>query len=100
MRDRQKSKIPTVNVRVKDIETEIILDTGASIDILDKVTFQQINRSNNIILQSSFKCLFVYRSTDKLRTVGQLESLISYQDNQCVMTIDVHKRNHDSLLSC
>ena len=53
MTDRHTSKVPTVKVRVSDIEVEMVVDTGASTDIADETTFQQINRSNNIVLHLS-----------------------------------------------
>ena len=100
MTDRRTSKVPTVKVRVNDVEVEMIVDTGASTDILDEVTFQQIHRRNSIVLQPSSKRLFAYGSTDKLQTAGQFNGFIAYQSNQCVATIHVLKGNHGSLLSC
>ena len=96
---KEKSKIPTVKVTVNDVELEMFLDTGASTDILDEVTFQKINHDNKIILKPSSKRLFAYGASDQLTTIGQFEGTIQYQGIQCCVTIQVLKGDHGSLLS-
>ena len=54
---KDKSKIPTVLVKINNGKTRMIIDTGASIDILDEIAFAHINQKNNITLQPSSMCL-------------------------------------------
>ena len=62
--NKDKSKIPTVNVKVNDVEIEMIVDTGTSTNILDEDTFRQINCNNDAVLQPTTKRLYAYGSTD------------------------------------
>ena len=77
----------------------MIVETGASTDILDEDTFTQINRNKEITLQSTTKRLFAYGSTDQLAAMGQFNSTISFRDNQRDVPIHVLKGSHGSLLS-
>ena len=96
---KDMSKVPTVNVRVNDVDIEMIVDTGASMDILDESAFQTINRNKEIALQPTTKRLFAYGSTDQLATIGQFGGTISFQDKRHETPIHVLKGNHGSLLS-
>ena len=76
---RDKSKIPTVNVKVNDVEIEMIVDTGASTDILDEDTFSQVNRNNVIALQPTAKGIWL---ADQLEAMGQFNSTIAFHDQK------------------
>ena len=96
---KDKSKVPTVTVKINNVETEMIVDTGASTDILDENTFRQINRDNDIVLQPTTKRLFAYGSTSQLPTLGQFNGKISFEDNRQSVPIHVLQGSHGSLLS-
>ena len=76
----------------------MIVDTGASTDILDEDTFRQINHNNDIVLQPTTKRLFAYGSTDQLPMMGQFNGTISFRGNQHGVTIHILKGSHGSLL--
>ena len=61
-----KSKISTVLVKFNNVKTRMIIDTGASTDILNEIAFAHINQKNNITLQPSSKRLLAYGSTNQL----------------------------------
>ena len=63
---QDRSKIPTV---------QMIVDTGASTDILDEETFNKVNQ-RNIVLHPTTKRLFAYGSTTQLYTLGQFDGEI------------------------
>ena len=96
---KDKSKVPTVTVKINNVETEMIVYTGASTDILDENTFRQINRDNDIVLQPTTKRLFAYGSTSQLPTLGQFNGKISFEDNRQSVPIHVLQGSHGSLLS-
>ena len=54
---RDKSKIPTVLVKINNVKTRMIIDTDASTDVLNEIAFTPINQKNNITLQPSSMCL-------------------------------------------
>ena len=51
-----------MSVQVNGTKIEVIVDTGASTDIVDEATFSIVNQLQNIQLQTSTKRLFVYSS--------------------------------------
>ena len=96
---RDRSKIPTVTVRINEVETEMIVDTRASTDIIDESTLQQVDPENKITLQPTTKRLFAYGSTSQLPTLGKFTGNISFQNNEQMVAIHVMKGSHGSLLS-
>ena len=92
-------KIPTVTVRINEVETEMIVDTGASTDIIDESTLQQVDPENKITLQPTTKRLFAYVSTSQLPTLGKFTGNISFQNNEQMVAVHVMKGSHGSLLS-
>ena len=53
--DTRESKIPTMSVMINEIPVDMIIDTGASIDILDETAYRKVNYNGKIILQPSTK---------------------------------------------
>jgi len=93
------SKSPTVLIQISGIAVNMIIDTGASIDILNEATYKKVHKHNNILLTPSQKPLFAYGSATLLKVLGSFRSLISIDDAQCVSTFRVLEGNHSSLLS-
>ena len=92
------SIVPTVSVTIGDIPINMIIDTGASIDILDKPTYHKIHQHNNISLIPSTNCLFVYGSATQLKVIGCFQSPISINDVQYISTFHILEGDHGSLL--
>ena len=83
------SKVPTVSVQISGIMVNTIIDTGASIDILDEATYNKVHRHNNILLTPSLKRLFAYGLATQMKVLGSFRSLISIDNAQCVSTFHV-----------
>ena len=49
--DKTQVKTPTVSLKIDDTIVEMIVDTGASTDILDEATFEKVNHLKHIELQ-------------------------------------------------
>jgi len=83
------SKVPTVLVQISGTTVSMIIDTGASIDILDEATYNKAYKHNNILLTPSLKRLFAYGSATQLKVLISFRSLISIDDAQCISTFHV-----------
>ena len=79
-------KVPKVKVKINDVEVEMIVDTGASTDVIDEVTFRCINHHNNVILQPTIKRLFAYGSS-QLSVLGQFTADIVFQHSRATVPI-------------
>ena len=70
--DENTLSIPKISIEINEVTVDMIVDTGASTDILDEVTYCRINHRLNIKLQPSTKCLFAYGSESQLAVLGNL----------------------------
>ena len=88
-----------MSVQVNGTKIEVIVDTGASTDIVDEATFSTVNQLQNIQLQTSTKRLFVYSSDSQLKVLGKFDAIITFKNRSQISKIHVLQGNHGSLLS-
>ena len=97
--DGNALSIPKVSIKINEVTVDMIVDTGASTDILNEVTYCRINHRQNIKLQPSTKCLFAYGSESQLAILGKFDSTITFKDSHKVSTVHVLQGSHSSVLS-
>ena len=68
--------MPSVNVKVSNVKVKMIIDTGASINIIDEKTFAHISKSTPISLKRTRTKLFAYGSTEQLPVTRQFEAIL------------------------
>ena len=78
--------IPRVTVNINEISVDMVVDTGASIDILDEGTYNKVNHKNTLTLQPSTKCLFAYGSISQLNVLGCCTTTITGKTSKKVVT--------------
>ena len=81
------------------MSVQMIIDTGASTDILDEDAYHRINQQQDIALQPTTKRLFAYGSKSQLTVLGKFEATIAFKNSQKTTTIHVLQGSHGSLLS-
>ena len=64
--DSKLLKMPSVNVKVSNVKVKMIIDTEASINIIDEKTFARNSKSTPISLKRTRTKLFAYGSTEQL----------------------------------
>ena len=94
-----KLKTPETIVEISGVSTKVMIDTGASTDILDESAFRKITESVKIELRESSTRIFAYGSTSQLKVLGKFETDIAARNNKVASTIHVLKGTHGSLLS-
>ena len=93
-------KMPSVNVKVSNVKVKMIIDTGASINIIDEKTYAHISKSTPISLKRTRTWFHHgYGSTEQLPVIGQFEAILETKKRITVSTIHVVKGNCGSLLS-
>ena len=97
--DSHSSKIPTVSVTINETPIDMIIDTGASIDIVDETAYDKVNHNGDITLQLSAKRLFAYGSAEQLNVLGSFDANLAIQNNEKMSTVHVLQGKHGSLLS-
>ena len=88
-----------MKVKINDQPVKMLLDTGASTDILDKATYDKLSAVKPIALTKSPVKIFAYSSQSPLHVVGKFDATIESKRNISVSTIYVLEGSAGSLLS-
>ena len=89
-----KKKPKTTKVKVEDVEIEMIIDSGSSINIVDLDTFNRIKKRNkNLTLISTKTKIFPYAS-QPLKTAGYFNATI--ETDKRITTDKVFVIEHNS----
>lgn len=75
-----------VKVRVGGVPLYMLIDSGASVNVIDKETWTDLKRQNVICVSSTAKpakSLFAYGCTEPLKTAGVFTSEVSIGDQKC-----------------
>ncbi len=94
------NKAPMVTVKVNTIPVRMMIDTGASADIMDETSFNEICECCKINLKPPTKRIFAYGSDSQLVVLGQFTARIGIASLSVESTIHVLQRGNGSLLSC
>jgi len=94
-----KLKVPITNIEVNDVTVQMMIDTGASTDIIDEPTYQLIKQASTVTLEPDSCQIFAYGSKSQLETLGKFTANIRAKDEQKVATFHILSGAHGSLLS-
>ena len=93
------AKTLVIPVSVNNVSVRMMIDTGASTDIIDECSFSDIQQNGEIELLPSTKRIFAYGSDSQLHVLGQFTADIHVGTKHIQSTIHVIRGNHGSLLS-
>ena len=68
---KHAKEIPYVNVKIQGNKLRMTVDTGATINVLDRSTFDQMT---NINLQPTNVKAYAYNTTTPIKFLGKFES--------------------------
>ena len=88
-------RVPETNVEINGVTMKIMIDTGASSDIIDEAAFQMLNQSKPTHLDKDTCCIFACGSLSHLTSPAKFEAIIQ----QTTSTIHVLQGEHGSQLS-
>ena len=91
--------MPKVDVKLNGITISMIIDTGASTDIIDEKDFAKVNQTSNLELQPSTRCIFAYGTDSQLMVIGEFVTSIEADMKSVQTMIHVIQGNNGSLLS-
>ena len=97
--NKADGKMPKVKVKINDILITMIVDTGASLDIIDEVTFHQLQQKTDIQLGRASTKLFAYGSDEQLPLLGQFTTVVETSRKFTPACLHVVKGNFGSLMS-
>ena len=91
--------MPPVKVKINKLRVKMLIDTGASINIMDETTFAHVDEFKSISLQRENTKLYAYGSKQQLPIIGKFEIVIESKKRITVACIHVVKGNYGCLLS-
>ncbi|CAB3998121.1 uncharacterized protein K02A2.6-like, partial [Paramuricea clavata] len=90
---------PQVQISVNTTPINMVIDTGASIDIIDELAFNTLQKQRPIALQRSKTRIFAYGATNQLPVMGQFRATLECLTGATTTQVHVIKRNFGCLLS-
>ncbi|CAB4016774.1 uncharacterized protein K02A2.6-like, partial [Paramuricea clavata] len=90
---------PQVQISVNTTPINMVIDTGASIDIIDELAFNTLQKQRPIALQRSKTRIFAYGATNQLPVMGQFLATLECLTGATTTQVHVIKGNFGCLLS-
>ena len=87
-------------VKIGNFQTNVLVDSGASINIIDNDTFNKMNRKKKIKLEKATSKIRTYGSTSKLPIKGKFLAEIESNKKITSAYVYVVEGSSGSLLSC
>ena len=99
LKSTSKHNTPLIQISVNNIPINMVIDTGASIGIIDEHTFNTVRQNAPIALQRSSTHIFAYGATTQLPVMGKFEATLACSTGSTTSQIHVIKGNFGCLLS-
>ena len=97
--DTANTTAPKVDVKLNGISISMIIDTGASTDIVDEKDFAKVHQTSNLELPPSTRCILAYGADSQLTVAGQFVTSMEAAMKSVQTMIHVIQGNNGSLLS-
>ena len=95
----EQQKTPKTCIKINNVYVNMVVDTGASIDIIDEPTFAALQKSARIKLQQSKTRIFAYGAANGLSVIGKFDATLESKAHLAVSTLHVVQGSHGCLLS-
>ena len=95
----ESKKPPICRVQIDGNVVEMMIDSGASVNLLDETTFQRINNSGNKTLRPAHNKIYSYGSATPLPLLGTFTTSIKSSSINSITQLHVVKGNTGNLLS-
>lgn len=89
---------PQVTIKFDDTPVQVIIDTGASVNIVSQATYNQLRHKPKLNTQTKSK-LFGYGNPQQLDILGTFETELKYKTKKIKAEIFVTTTGQDNLLS-
>ena len=98
--DHQENKKPPIcQLQINGKTVEMMIDSGASVNLLDETTFQRINSHGSESLQPAHTKIYSYGSKTPLPLLGTLTASVKYSNASTSAQLIVVKGKNGNLLS-
>ena len=91
LKSTSKHNTPLIQISVNNVPINMVIDTGASIDIIDEHTFNTVRQNAPIVLQPSSTRIFAYGAKTQLQVMGKFEATLACSTGSTTSQIHVIK---------
>ena len=91
-----KTALPEINLKLDNVKTTLLVDTGSTVNIIDEKTHKQLGQPQ--LKKGSQPNLYPYGNDTPLHVLGQCEILIETKSQLQCHIFYVTKGNHGSLI--
>ena len=92
---------PELEVNIGNVSIPVLIDTGASVNVLNKDHYSQIvGQHKEAKLKKSKIRLYAYGNKEPLPVLGKLDTTVEVKDKVSPVTFFIIDGNHGSLLNC
>lgn len=91
-----KQPLPKVSLKLNNINTSLLIDTGSTVNIIDEETYQKLGKPK--LKKSKEPNLYSYGTSNPLHVLGQCELLIETKNKIQCHTFFITKGQHGSLI--
>ena len=95
-----KTQPPKCQVLVKEHLIDVIIDSGASVNIIDESTYKQLNQSNTLPLKQPESNIFPYGTSVQIPILGMVMVTLQFQSTTLDANFYVAKGTGGNLLGC
>ena len=95
----KEQKTPTTRVQINNVTVDMVVDTGASIDIVDESTLVLLQKSTQINLKPPKTRVFAYGAATDLTMLGTFHATLESKFKFAYSTLYVVKGSYGCLLS-
>ena len=95
----EDKKALTATIKINNIQVKMMVDTGASIDIIDELTYDKMRKLQPLCLSRANNRIFAYGSSNQLPVMGKFKASLESRDKITISDIHVIKGNFGCLLS-
>ena len=88
-----------VALKLNDLPVKMMVDTGASIDIIDESTYEMMQKSKPVCLSHPCNRIFAYGSRSQLPVLGKFKGTLESRNKIAIKDIHFVKGNFGFLLS-
>jgi len=88
-----------VTLKLNDLPVKMLVDTGASIDIIDESTYEMMQKSQSVCLSRPSNRIFAYGSKTQLPVLGKFKGTLESRNKIAITDIHIVQGNFGCLLS-
>ena len=100
VKPKNTSNLPSCDVLIANTPVKVMIDSGATVNLINEATFHAINKKNTLKLEDTKHKIYPYGSRIPIPVKGKTSTDIKFQTKITAATVFVVQGDAENLLSC